>query len=62
MKEFIVKKVEKKFYVQYTCRIEEHLLDLLKEISVENNLSVNYLVNECIRFALENSNIEDSCT
>ena len=54
MKEFIIKKVEKKLYVQYTCRIEEELLDRLKELSYENNQSVNSLVNDCIRFALKN--------
>lgn len=54
MKEFVIKKMEKKFYVQYTCRIEEELLDKLKELSFENNQSVNSLVNDCIRFALEN--------
>lgn len=54
MKEFVIKKVEKKFYVQRTCRIEEGLLDKLEELSYESNQSVNSIVNECIRFALEN--------
>lgn len=54
MKEFIIKKVQKKNYVQRTCRIEEGLLDKLEEISFESNQSVNSLVNDCIRFALNN--------
>ncbi len=54
MKEFIIKKVEKKNYVQRTCRIEENLLEKLEEISYESNQSVNSLVNNCIKFALEN--------
>lgn len=54
MKEFIVKKVEKKNYVQRTCRIEEELLDRLEELSLENNQSVNSIINDCIRFALKN--------
>lgn len=54
MKDFIIKKVEKKNYVQRTCRMEEELLEKLEELSYENNQSVNSIINECIRFALEN--------
>lgn len=54
MKEFIIKKVEKKNDVQSICRIEEELLDRLEELSYESNQSVNSLVNNCIKFALEN--------
>ncbi len=52
MKEFIIRK--RGNFVQRTCRIEEELLDKLEELSLENNQSVNALVNDCIRFALEN--------
>lgn len=54
MKEFIIKKVERKSYVQRTCRIEEVLLDKLEELSYENNKSVNSIINDCIRFAIDN--------
>lgn len=52
MKEFIIRK--RGNYVQRTCRIEEELLDKLEELSYENNQSVNSIINDCIRFALEN--------
>ena len=52
MKEFIIRK--RGNYVQRTCRIEEELLEKLEELSYENNQSVNSLVNDCIRFALNN--------
>lgn len=52
MKEFVIRK--RGDFVQRTCRIEEELLDKLEELSLENNQSVNALVNDCIRFALEN--------
>lgn len=56
MKEFIIRKREN--YVQRTCRIEEELLEKLEELSYENNQSVNSIVNDCIRFALENKSKE----
>ncbi|MBP3463137.1 MAG: hypothetical protein J6K45_01460 [Clostridia bacterium] len=52
MKEFIIRK--RGSYVQRTCRIEEELLDKLEKLSFENNQSVNSILNECIRFAIEN--------
>ena len=53
MKEFIIRK--RGNYVQRTCRIEEDLLDKLEELSYENNQSVNSIINDCIRFALNNT-------
>ena len=60
MKKFIVKKVEKKEYVQLTCRFEEELLDKINKIVLENNLySRNSFINDCLRFALENMEFEN---
>lgn len=59
MKEFIIKKIKKKIYVQRTCRIEEDVLDKLEELSYEYNQSVNSIINNCIKFALENMRIKD---
>ncbi len=52
MKEFIIRK--RGNYVQRTCRIEEELLEKLEDLSYENNQSVNSIINDCIRFALNN--------
>lgn len=57
MQEFVVKK--RSHTVQRTCRIEEGLLDRIEEVVDICNLpSANSLVNECIRFALDNMLIE----
>ena len=54
---FVIK--AKKEYEQFTCRIEEELLKQLRETKNKNNLfSVNYLINECIRYALKNIEIK----
>lgn len=58
MEEFIIKKVEKKNYIQFTCRIEEELLDKLEELSYKNNHSINSLINDCIKFVIDNMKIE----
>lgn len=58
MKEFIVKR--RKNYVQFTCRIEEELLEEVRKIVKENDLeSINSFINECLKFALENLEIEE---
>lgn len=57
VQEFIVRK--RSHTVQRTCRIEEELLDRIEDVVDICNLpSVNSLVNECIRFALDNMFIE----
>lgn len=60
MKKFIVKRQERKNYVQVTCRIEEELLDKIDKTVLENDIiSRNSFINDCIRFALENMEIEE---
>lgn len=46
------KRIEKK-YIQYTLRIEENILDKIKEISKEEDISINEIVNQSLRFAIE---------
>ncbi|MBR3152355.1 MAG: hypothetical protein IKF52_01885 [Clostridia bacterium] len=55
MKDFVIKRREKKEYTVFTCRIEKDILDQIRSIVVENDLkSVNQFINDCIRFAVEN--------
>ena len=55
MSEFVVKKHNKRKYIQHTVRIEENLFDKLKEVSERNNLpSFNEFINDCLRFSMNN--------
>lgn len=45
------KKTSKK-YVQYTLRLEENILDKIREISRKEDLSINEVVNQSLRFAI----------
>lgn len=40
-------------YVQYTLRIEENILNKIKEISGKEDLSINEVVNQSLQFAIE---------
>lgn len=46
------KKTDKK-YVQYTLRIEENLLDKIKDISKKEDISINEVVNQSLEFAIQ---------
>lgn len=61
MKEhFIVKRRKKIEYEQFTCRIEIELMKKLRKLSIQTNTpSLNELINESIRFALDNVKIVD---
>lgn len=57
---FIVKRRKKIEYEQFTCRIEIELMKKLRMISIKTNTpSLNELINESIRFALDNVKIVD---
>ena len=45
------KKTEKK-YVQYTCRIEEEILNDIKKIAAKEDISVNEAINQSLSFAV----------
>ena len=46
------KKSNKK-YIQYTLRIEESILEKIKEISNKEDLSINEVVNQSLKFAID---------
>lgn len=45
------KKTSKK-YVQYTVRLEESILDKVKEIANKEDISINEVVNQSLQFAI----------
>ncbi len=58
MSEFIIRTKKKKEYEQFTCRIETDLMDKIRNIVVENNLtSINEFINDCLRFSIDNIKI-----
>ena len=58
MTEFVIKTRKRKDYEQFTCRIEEDLLEKVRKIVAENNLpSVNEFINDCLRFSMENLSV-----
>ena len=46
------KKTNKK-YVQYTLRLEEGILEDIKTIAQEESMSINEIVNQSLRFAID---------
>ena len=58
MSDFIVQPKRKPDYEQFTCRIETELLDNVRKIVAENNLtSINQFINDCIRYSIEHLKI-----
>lgn len=53
-------KKNSKIYIQYTIRIEENILDEIKEISTKEEISINEAINQSLQFAIDdyNSNIK----
>lgn len=49
------KKSNKK-YIQYTVRIQEELLDKIKEISKKEDISINEVINQSLNFAIDDYN------
>ena len=45
------KKTDKK-YVQYTLRIEENILEKIRDISKKEDISINEVVNQSLQFAI----------
>ncbi len=46
------KKTDKK-YIQYTLRLEEEILEKLREISKKEDISINEVVNQSLQFAID---------
>ena len=49
--------VEKPEMVNKTFRMDKRLLDELQEVAQEEGISVNALVTQCCRYALENREV-----
>lgn len=61
MKKFILQKQKKSDYVQFTCRIEENLLEQVRTLVRDNNFkSINRFINDCIQFTIDNIEIKDN--
>lgn len=51
-------KVEKPSYTNKTFRIDDELLKRLEEVASQENISLNSLVVQCCKYALDNMEIE----
>lgn len=50
----------KRNYIQFTCRMDPELLEQVKQTTLDYDLeSTNVLINDCLRFALENMKVEE---
>lgn len=50
---------KKKHYTQFTCRIEDELLEEIRKVVLENDLySINDYINECLKFAVSHMSID----
>ena len=47
------KKTDKK-YIQYTIRLEEKILDDIREIAKKEDLSINEIINQSLAIIIEN--------
>ena len=54
MKKFINPNIEEENTITKTIRIKRNVANKLESLAVQNNITFNRLVNECIDFALEN--------
>lgn len=46
-------KKSEKNYIQYTFRIEENILENIKEIAHKEDLSINEVLNQSLKYAVE---------
>ena len=47
-------KKKSKKYIQYTLRIEETILETIKDISNKEDLSINEVINQSLQYAIDN--------
>ncbi len=59
MSEFKLPNLDNEKSVLKTIRIKYNLLNRLEEVSSLSNFSVNRIINECIKFALDNLDFEE---
>ena len=54
MRKFIIPKIEEENTITKTIRIKRNTANKLEQLAVNNNITFNRLVNECIDYALQN--------
>lgn len=54
MHKFIIPNIEEENTITKTIRIRRNTANRLKQLAVDNNITFNRLVNECIDYALQN--------
>ncbi|MBD9107115.1 hypothetical protein EGP99_04825 [bacterium] len=54
MKKFVIPKIEEENTITKTIRIKRSTANELENLAINNNITFNRLVNECIDFALQN--------
>lgn len=54
MHKFIIPNIEEENTITKTIRIRRNIAKKLEELAIENNITFNRLVNECIDYALQN--------
>lgn len=54
MSKFIIPNIEEENTITKTIRIRRDIAKKLEELAIENNITFNRLVNECIDYALQN--------
>lgn len=59
MKEFKLPNLNNEKSVLKTIRLKYKTLQKIEELSKQTNISVNRLINECIKFAINNLNTND---
>ena len=54
MHKFIIPNIEEENTITKTIRIRRNTANRLEQLAVDNNITFNKLVNECIDYALQN--------
>ena len=54
MKKFIIPNIEEENTITKTIRIKRNTANKLETLAIDNNITFNRLVNECIEYALQN--------
>ena len=54
MSKLIIPNIEEENTITKTIRIRRNIAKKLEELAIENNITFNRLVNECIDYALQN--------
>jgi len=48
---------DSKNYIQFTTRYEEDLMEKIRQINSETGISINEIINQCVRYALEHTEV-----